>query len=253
SAGTVGRAAAADLIATHGFEAVALDPVPLPLAAWLRPARQGGVLNVYIEGDGNAWESRYRASTDPTPRDPLALRLAAADPSGAAVLYLGRPCQFATEPVPACTPALWTDARFSAPVIAALGAAVDQVKVAQGADELVVIGYSGGGVAAALLAAGRPDVRKLVTVAAPLDHAAWTAHHRVTPLTQSLTPMDRLAALAGIDQVHFAGGRDVVVPLAVVRRYVNAQAAPEVRLRVMEDYDHACCWAAAWPVLFGER
>ena len=36
-------------------------------------------LVIYIEGDGNAWDSRYQLSENPTPKNPLALKLAAKD------------------------------------------------------------------------------------------------------------------------------------------------------------------------------
>ncbi len=48
---------------------------------------------VYIEGDGRAYVNRRTPSNDPTPGNPMALRLALADPS-LRVLYLGRPCQY---------------------------------------------------------------------------------------------------------------------------------------------------------------
>ena len=51
------------------------------------------ILRVYIEGDGFAWVNRTTPSDDPTPRNPLGLKLAAADPSPN-VLYLARPCQY---------------------------------------------------------------------------------------------------------------------------------------------------------------
>jgi len=41
----------------------------------------GATLRVYIEGDGFAWINRFRISPDPTPRNPVALKLAATDPA----------------------------------------------------------------------------------------------------------------------------------------------------------------------------
>ena len=60
---------------------------------WRRDDDRPGPLFVYVEGDGLACLDARTPSSDPTPADPVALRLAAADP-GAAVLYIGRPCQF---------------------------------------------------------------------------------------------------------------------------------------------------------------
>ena len=50
-------------------------------------------VHVYIEGDGYAWATTTDPSDDPTPINPLALRLAAVD-DAPNVLYLARPCQF---------------------------------------------------------------------------------------------------------------------------------------------------------------
>jgi len=50
-------------------------------------------LVVYIEGDGNAWNSKYRLSENPTPKNPLALKLATKDTAGS-ILYIARPCMY---------------------------------------------------------------------------------------------------------------------------------------------------------------
>src|SRR5689334_2705067 len=47
-----------------------------------------GVLHVYIEGDGQPFLSPTAVALDPTPREPLMLRLMALDPARS--LYLGR-------------------------------------------------------------------------------------------------------------------------------------------------------------------
>ena len=58
------------------------------------------------------------------------------------------------------------------------------------------------GTIAALLAARRGDVARLVTVASNLDVGYWTAREKLTPLQGSLDPADFAAALAGVPQVH---------------------------------------------------
>ena len=95
---------------------------------------------------------------DPTPVNPLALQLALRDPSGAAV-YLARPCQFVAAPDKReCARAYWTEQRFSPAVIAASLEAISQLKQRYGAQRLVLVGYSGGGAVASLVAAQRGDV-----------------------------------------------------------------------------------------------
>lgn len=46
------------------------------------------MLRVYIEGDRHAWLSRTRLCADPTPHNPVALKLALADPAPGPLLYL---------------------------------------------------------------------------------------------------------------------------------------------------------------------
>ena len=53
-------------------------------------------LFVVIEGDGRAWIDKYTPSSDPTPLNPVGLRIAVSLNSEN-VLYLARPCQYLSE------------------------------------------------------------------------------------------------------------------------------------------------------------
>ncbi|NIQ12881.1 MAG: alpha/beta hydrolase, partial [Candidatus Dadabacteria bacterium] len=67
-----------------------------------------GHLVVYIEGDGSAWKRKKIQSTNPTPKDPVALKLAAKDPRNS-ILYIARPCQYLTkEELKECHPKYWS-------------------------------------------------------------------------------------------------------------------------------------------------
>lgn len=236
------------IAAGAGFQRVAFDAGAFTLIGWQRGA--GPILTAYIEGDGLAWVSRTQVSGDPTPVHPTALRLAAADP-GAAVLYLGRPCQY-VQPAEArgCDARYWSDRRFAPEVVEAVNRALDQAKARAGAGRVVLIGYSGGGDVAALAAARRTDVAAWATVASPLDHPAWTRHHGVSPLAGSLDPMDDAARLATLPQVHFAGAEDDIVPPEIVRGFLAREGSgQEGRLVVVPEADHGCCWARRWPEL----
>ena len=46
-----------------------------------------------IEGDGAEWPGKFQPPADPTPDNPLTLRLALRDPD-TPVAYIGRPCQY---------------------------------------------------------------------------------------------------------------------------------------------------------------
>lgn len=245
---STGRQAAVKIALSSSLQAVQFSTTDFELTGWRRG--QGEVLAVYIEGDGLAWRRRHVPSPDPTPRTPVSLRLAAADPA-AAVCYIARPCQFVTgEARRGCDVALWTHARYGRRVLAAMHQAVDQAKALAGADTLELIGHSGGGTIAALLAAKRKDVRLLVTVAGNLDHALWTAHHGVSPLKTSLNPVAMAGSLLHIPQVHLVGEEDEIVPPRIGRRYMQALAeaggCSNCRLELSAEAGHHCCWSESW-------
>jgi hypothetical protein len=231
------RPAVESRMAQHDFVRVADTPV----FALLRQRAAAPLLTVYIEGDGAAWQSAYRPPVDPTPTRPVVLEMVSADPAPA-VGYLARPCQFLDAPALAdCPVALWTGDRFSPEVMTRMAQALDQLKHASGAKQLRLIGYSGGGVIATLLAGRRKDVVSLATVAAPLRVAAWTAHHNVSRLTGD--DPDALS-LPLPPATHWIGADDAVVPAALIAAYVARTGG---RLVVVPGYDHSCCWSADWP------
>ncbi len=175
-------AGAEQLAAQRGWQASVVAAGQFSLMAYLpRTINPSPTLTVYIEGDGLAWIGGSRPSDDPTPANPLALRLALAQPAGNAA-YLARPCQYAGRRDSACTDSYWTDRRFSREVVESTSIAIDALMLRFGADRLTLVGYSGGGAIAALVAAQRPDVVLLITVAGNLDHDNWTKHHNVLPL-----------------------------------------------------------------------
>jgi dienelactone hydrolase len=226
----------ASTLAAGDFRLLALHPAP----------RESAELAVFIEGDGLAWLDPRTPSADPTPLDPIALRLALAErhrPSA----WLARPCQFDPPLAGNCRAAHWTRARFSPEVIAAMDQGLSQLKRMFGAQRLVLVGYSGGGTVAALLAARRQDVALLVTVAAVLDHEAWTRAQGISALQGSLNPADEWAALRGLRQIHFVGAQDRLAGRAAVQPFVDRFAAPGKPVLIeVPGFSHSCCWAENW-------
>ena len=171
------RQAAVDWGLPRGFTPTDMPAGQFRLLTMVRKTRSADILMVYIEGDGAAWPTPWRPPRDPTPRMPVALTLAAADPAPA-VAYVGRPCQYLeADALAACDSAYWTGRRYALETVVAIDATVTQLKTSTGAVRIVLVGYSGGGVIAALLAARRWDVDRLITVAAPLAVKAWAAWH----------------------------------------------------------------------------
>lgn len=120
-----------------------------------------------------------------------------------------------------------------------------------GARRLVLVGYSGGGGVAALVAARRKDVVRLVTVAGNPDHRAWTNMHHVPALEGSLNPADAWQSLIELPQWHFVGGRDQVVSLDVAESYVSRYPLDHRPVVItIPGFDHSCCWVEQWSSLF---
>lgn len=230
----------------RGFRAETIDAGDFRLFSLLRQRGAARTLSIYIEGDGAPWPNAFQPPRDPTPLRPVALVLAGHDPAPA-VAYLGRPCQYLDAVERArCDNAYWSGRRFSPEALAALDEAVGRLKWRAGAQRVRLIGYSGGGVVAALLAMRRDDVADWVTVAAPLALTAWAAEQGLTPLSGSLDPLAQPAAAITRRATHFAGADDAVVPPDIVVRFVGAHGG---RLEVLADFDHDCCWARDWTQL----
>ncbi|MBQ3059886.1 MAG: hypothetical protein IJD16_06195 [Desulfovibrio sp.] len=232
-----------------GFEQRYFITPVFTLFGLYRPALNGQakVLRVYIEGDGRAWLSRSRASLDPTPHNPVALRLALADPASTdAVLYLARPCQYVQrEQRRNCAVRYWTDARLSFEVIAALNHAVDEARAEARAQQVALTGFSGGGGAAVLMAAQRQDVIFLGSVAGNLDTDAWTDLLGVSPLHASCNPIDSAASLAHIPQRHYSSRHDTVMPPAVSAGFCQRSGQPR-NCRAVDGVEHNGAWQEVW-------
>lgn len=234
------------VIATKaGFELRKEVSPPFSLTTFQSINKLGSdTLTVYIEGDGAPWVSSTLPPGDPTPLNPTSLILAGKD-GRRPILYVARPCQYldAAE-LRSCHYRYWTAGRFSPEVVNAIDEVINRVKAATGTRWVRLIGFSGGGVIAALLAAQREDVLDLTTVAAPLDIEAWSAFHQISPLQGSLNPMDFIKALSQIRQLHLVGENDSIVPSVYVKS-VEARM-PFAQFVFVPGYTHNCCWGENW-------
>lgn len=200
----------------------------------------GPVLTVVIEGDGRAHDRQGRPSADPTPRRATGLEIARAWPTGPTA-WLGRLCQYTAREDPACTPVDWTTGRFSPAAVATASAVIDQLKAASGVRRVRLVGWSGGGTLAMLVASGRADVAGVVTLAAPLDLEAWTRDRGLTPFDSAQDPA-RLPPMPEVPQTHLFGAFDAVVPPRTAIDAARRLAGPDGHVEVWSER-HACCWA----------
>jgi predicted esterase len=206
-------------------------------------------LHVYLDGDGTPWTAGISIADDPTPRNPLVLRMMAKDPKPA--VLLGRPCYYGLNKTPLCNESLWTSHRYAAEVVASMAAALRQWAATKKIDRLVLIGYSGGGALATLLAAPLKNTDTIITIAANLDIVAWSHFHHYLPPTDSLNPITDARIPANIRQFHLAGLQDENVPAEIIESFSQTQKNAEYL--TMPDYDHSCCWLDFWPDFLKNR
>ena len=217
-------------ILTAQFELMTVAPVI---------AKKPATLHIYLGGDGRPWVGN-RPAVDPTGRQPVAIAMMAQDPTP--TIYLARPCYYRDKMPENCRPELWTSGRYSERVIATMTEGVERIIAANGLPDVTLIGYSGGGVIALLLAQRLSPPPRVITVAANLDIDGWTTFHGLQPLYDSINPLDVIPDQAG--NSHLIGNRDQVVPAMTIARYIEAH--PQATYRHYDSFDHTCCWVENW-------
>jgi len=244
----------ADLIAYDArLKKTEVKTDPFVLTAYSRIDKKGEPVHIYIEGDGYAWITPTRISSDPTPRQSLALELATKDPAPN-VIYLARPCQYTPEECDsACGPYYWTNGRFSEPVVKSVDQAVAYFVKEAGAPGVHFTGYSGGAAVAVLVAARRNDVLSLTTVAGNLDPEAVNKAHDASSLEGSLNPMDFAENVKNIPMRHFIGTLDNTVPSSIARSFAERCGDSSARsITEINRATHSDGWEEHWPELLRE-
>jgi pimeloyl-ACP methyl ester carboxylesterase len=240
----------ADQIANRGgLQSLVIAGQGFQHRAYARVRGSSGMLVLFVDSDGTPWEaSGTRVSADPTPTVPLALKLAIETPDS--VLYLGRPCYFGAGPKTSCPPSMWTARRYSEDAVNSMVTATTTFAEAHGFSRVLLVGYSGGGTVAVLMAPRLHSAAGVITIAANLDTDAWTQWHRYAPLSGSLNPYLQPALPRSVPEWHLLAERDVNVPYATVERYL--ERVPAGHIRRYPAFDHACCWEKVWPSVLSQ-
>jgi len=193
---------------------------------------------VYIEGDGMAWISRDQLSSNPTPVQPIALKLASID-TNANVLYIARPCQYLwPQKMNRCSSRYWSDKRGSEEVISSINQAISIVKQKQNISSIRLIGYSGGGGIAALIADRRADVNEFVSVSGNLNYKLFTQTHNLSPMNGSIDPITVANQIGSIPQIHYVGADDKIIPKQIALSFSD-------KVKVINDVSHDN-WPDKW-------
>jgi pimeloyl-ACP methyl ester carboxylesterase len=126
-----------------------------------------------------------------------------------------------------------------------MAAAAGRFREAHHLSRILLVGHSGGGTLAVLLASRLPAVAGVISIAGNLDLVEWTSRHGYSPLTASLDPAREPALDPALPQWYLLGGRDTVVTEAMARSYLAR--VPPGRIWRYPALDHACCWQRVWP------
>ncbi len=236
---------------TYEFYPVNFKTANFSLAGLLKGEKgHSKELIVYLEGDGRG-VVRGRVTQDPTPSKAMGFELARSDPAPM-VLYLARIGQFQPSETGDNYKAYWSNKRLSKEAVEAASQAIDQAKAKLGATRLHLIGYSGGGGLAILLAEQRNDVATITTVAGLLDTVWWVEEKNYQPLTGSLNPADQVALTSATPQVHFYGIDDIIIPPNMSAHFRTL--APFTSFsRVEVPTNHWNAWPELWPNLLEQH
>lgn len=197
-------------------------------------------INIYIEGDGLSWISRNQISSNPTPINPISLKLMLNDTKSNCNIYIARPCQYINSNI--CEEKYWTSHRFNDKVIQSYNEALDIIKKEYKNSNFNLIGYSGGAAVALLTASKRDDINSITTIAGNLDTDAWTKMHNISSLNSSLNPSDFSTKLENIKQHHLIGTNDDIVPKEVFLSYISKFENKKNITYSMHEATHNCCW-----------
>jgi len=198
-------------------------------------------LFVYVEGDGTPWIREHRLSIDPTPVNPVLLRLML--PASHAAIYLGRPCYFGLATSPGCNSRWWTVERYGSRVIDSMCAAVNTL--AASASSVSLVGYSGGGAIVVRMSACTGKLASITTIAGNLDPEAWTSLHGYSPLIDD--PRAATLPPPGVQQTHWQCAADTNVPPAITDAWFESR--PTAARRIVDDCAHATGWEQVLPSL----
>jgi len=207
---------------------------------WFANHVSGSHLRIYVGGDGTPWIRENRVSVDPTPVNPVLLRLMheAEHPA----VYLGRPCYFGTATNKGCDAKLWTFERYGQTVVDSMCRVANEISASLNAETVQLVGYSGGGAIVIGMSECTERLVALTTIAGNLDPVAWTTIHDFSPLTES-----HYFVPDSLSQVHWQCRNDTNVPPSITDDYFKAY--PDAERRILEECTHSSGWERGWPEL----
>ncbi len=232
----------------HGFNKVMLKGGDFVITTFQRISDKNKPYIFYIEGDGNAFINKYTVSTNPTPRKQMLFRLAAMD-KRPNIVYIGRPCQYTPEKLnPKCeSNKYWTSKRLSDDSVEAINDVINNIN---NGHKFKLIGFSGGGGIAVLVAARNHMVKDIITIAGNLDHVAFTKSHNVTPMFESLNPIEFVERIKHIPQLHLSGAKDKIIKPFIAKKFVEKTPSTCAKQTIYKNISHNQGWQKIWESVY---
>lgn len=208
----------------------------------LANAESGQHLRIYVEGDGSPWIVNTRISVDPTPSNPVLLRLMH-DASHAAI-YLGRPCYFGSATDKNCSNRFWTLERYDDAVVSSMCTAANALIDESNAKTVQLIGYSGGGAIVIGMIGCTKRLVSITTIAGNLDPKRWASHHGYSPLNEIPASDPSVSQSKNIRETHWQCANDQNVPPFLTDTYFAAH--PGADRQIVSGCSHASGWERYW-------
>jgi hypothetical protein len=234
---------ALDLAKTNNFKSETIKTTTFPIQVFIKNQNTSHAI-LYLEGDGLVLTSSGIAF-NPTPTDPMALRLAIADQRFAKKIVINRPFQYAD--CTNCDNKYWTQARYSPEIISSIVEVIKKLKTEYNFESFDIVAYSGGAAVAFLIAPYfKKSIKSIITFAANVDPFAWCEFHETSPLIQSLDPMANIEILKTIPQIHFCGTSDQNTHSSITKNFQKKLNAHKSQIINVEGFDHDSNWPNYW-------
>jgi hypothetical protein len=209
----------------------------------LEKINNNDILTIYIEGDGASWVDRFTPSSDPTPTDPLAFKLALID-GGENVIYLARPCQY--EWTSNCNKDVWTVGQYSSAVLSSYKEIINHLSKTH--KDIHLVGYSGGGGIAMYLGSIKNEsIKSIRTIAGNINHNELSSILNISRLKKSVNFYSIEKKVKNIPQTHYYGLKDKIVPNELQISYKEKNTGNScVKIKSVANTNHNEGWLEFW-------
>ena len=209
----------------------------------LEKIKNDNKLTIYIEGDGVSGVDRFTPSSNPTPTDPFAFKMALID-EGQNIIYLARPCQY--EWSNNCNKDIWTVSQYSSIVLNSYKEIINYLSKTY--KEIHLVGYSGGaGIAMYLGSIENKSVKTVRTIAGNINHNELSKILNISRLKKSVNFYSIEKKVKEIPQIHYYGLNDNTVPNELQISYAERNLGNScIKIESVKKAGHNDGWVDFW-------